>query len=65
MYPNTALSAGQMVLVAVVALGTLAIWLTAVFVAARPPRRRDASSSTTSLPQHHLPVKEEPGTKAA
>jgi hypothetical protein len=38
MYPNSALSAGQMAAIAVVAALCLAIWLGAVFIAAREPR---------------------------
>ena len=51
MYPNSALSAGQMALVAVVAVVCLAIWLVGVFVAARPPRHRETGAQTASPPQ--------------
>ena len=44
MYPNSALSAGQLALVAVVPVLCLAIWLIGVFVAARDPRRRESSA---------------------
>lgn len=44
MYPNSALSAGQLAIIAVVAVVCLAIWITGVFVAAREPRRRDSSA---------------------
>ena len=37
MYPNTALSAWQLALMAVVAVVTLVGWLIAIFVAAREP----------------------------
>jgi hypothetical protein len=37
-YPNTVLSAWQLTVLAVVAVGTLAAWLVAVFLAARPSR---------------------------
>ncbi len=50
MYPNSALSAGQLALIAVVAVLCLGIWLTSVFVAAREPHRD--SAGTASLPQH-------------
>ena len=40
MYPNSALSAGQLALIAVVAVLCLAIWIGGVFVAAREPRQR-------------------------
>jgi len=64
MYPNSALSAGQLALILVVPVLLLAIWLIAVFVAARDPRRRDSGTGTTSLPQHPA-VTEEPERKAA
>jgi hypothetical protein len=64
MYPNSALSAGQLALIAVVPVLCLAIWLVGVFVAARDPRRRESSAGTASLPQHQANV-EEPQRKAA
>lgn len=64
MYPNPALSAGQLALIAVVAVLGVAIWLTGVFVAAREPRRRDHAASTASLPEHRSGT-EEPRQKAA
>ena len=64
MYPNSALSAGQLALIAVVPVLCLAIWLIGVFVAARDPRRRDSSAGTTSLPQHPA-VTDESQRKAA
>jgi len=51
MYPNSALSAGQLALIAVVAVLCLAVWLASVFVAAREPRHRASSAGTASLPQ--------------
>jgi hypothetical protein len=38
-YPNTVLTAWQLALIAVVAVGTLTVWLVAVFLAARPSSR--------------------------
>ena len=38
-YPNTVLSAWQLALIALVAVGTLTAWLVAVFLAARPSGR--------------------------
>jgi hypothetical protein len=64
MYPNSALSAGQLALIAVIPVLCLAVWLIGVFVAARDPRRRDSSAGTTSLPQHPA-VTNEPQRKAA
>jgi len=62
MYPNSALSAGQLALVVVVPVLCLAIWLGSVFIAAREPRR-DSSAGTASQPQ---PAEtEEPQRKAA
>jgi len=52
MYPNSALSAGQLAIIAVVAIGCLAFWLVSVFVAAREPRPRDSAAGTASPPQH-------------
>jgi len=52
MYPNPALSAGEMAIMAVVPVLCLAIWLVSVFVAARQPRPRDSAAGTASPPQH-------------
>ncbi len=52
MYPNSALSAGQLALIAVVAAVCLAIWIGGVFVAAREPRQRASGAGTVSLPEH-------------
>jgi hypothetical protein len=64
MYPNSALSAGQLALIVIVPVLCLAIWLVGVFVAARDPRRRQSSAGTASMPQHQGDV-EEPQRKAA
>jgi hypothetical protein len=64
MYPNSALSAGQLALIAVVAAVCLAIWIGGVFVAAREPRRRESDAGTVSLPQRPGAT-DEPGRKAA
>jgi hypothetical protein len=45
MYPNSALSAWQLAVIAVVAVGALAIWLTAVYLAAREPRGHDRAAA--------------------
>jgi hypothetical protein len=58
MYPNSALSAGQLALIAVVAALGLAIWIGGVFVAAREPRHRDSAAGTASLPQHPATTEE-------
>ena len=63
MYPNSALSAGQLALIAVVAAVCLAIWIGSVFVAAREPRR-DRAAGTVSLRQHPA-VTDESQPKAA
>jgi hypothetical protein len=52
MYPNSALSAGELAIIAVVAVLCLAFWIGSVFVAARPPRRRASAAGTVPLPQH-------------
>ena len=64
MYPNSALSAGQLAIIAVVAVLALAIWIIGVFVAAREPRRRGSGAGTASTPQQ-LAEMEEPARKAA
>jgi len=64
MYPNSALSAGQLAIIAVVAVLTLAIWLGGVFVAARQPRQRESGAETASPPQQMADMKE-PERKAA
>ena len=56
-YPNSALSAGQLAIVAVVVVLSLAAWLILVFAADRQPRHR-AAVETTSLPQQP-PAREE------
>jgi hypothetical protein len=63
MYPNSALSAGELAIIAVVAVLCLAIWIGGVFVAAREPRR-DSSAGIKTLPQHPADT-EEPRGKAA
>jgi hypothetical protein len=66
-YPSSALSAGQLAILVVVPVLMLAIWLIAVFVAAREPRRAGAAG-TTSLPQQPQAQeqnREEPERKAA
>ncbi len=46
MYPNSALSAGQLAVMAVVVAVSLAAWLIAVFLAARQPRGASAAVNT-------------------
>ena len=57
MYPNSALSAGQLAIIAAVAVLSLAIWITSVFIAAREPRR-DSSAGMKTLPQHPADTEE-------
>jgi hypothetical protein len=52
MYPNSALSAGQLALIAIVPVLCLAAWLIGVFVAARDPRRRETGAGAMSPPRH-------------
>ena len=47
MYPNNALSAWQLALMAVVAMVTLTGWLIAVFVAAREPGGRNLAAAAS------------------
>ena len=44
-YPNSALSAWQLTVIALVAVGTLAIWLIAVYLAAREPRGHEQAAA--------------------
>jgi hypothetical protein len=46
-YPNTVLSAWQLAVIAVVAVGCLSAWLIAVYLAAREPRQ-DRAAMTSS-----------------
>ena len=65
-YPNSALSAGQLALIAIVPVLALAAWLILVFVADRPRHRRAAG--TGSLPQQpgaQEQEREQPERKAA
>ncbi len=52
MYPDSALSAGQLAIMAVVITASLAAWLIAVFLAARQPRGTSAATSAAP-PQEH------------
>jgi hypothetical protein len=45
MYPNTSLSAWQLAVMAVVAVAGLAVWLSAVYLAARDPGGRDQAAA--------------------
>jgi hypothetical protein len=48
-YPDSALSAGMLVLIALVVLATLALWLGLVFLADRPPKK-DSGQPASRLP---------------
>jgi len=65
--PSSALSAGQLALIAVVPLLLLVAWLILVLAADRQPRH-DAAAGTTSLPQRpgvQEHEREQPERKAA
>ena len=64
MYPNSALSAGQLALIAVVATLCLVIWIGGVLIAAREPRRRESGAGAAALPQHPA-ITDKPQSKAA
>ena len=64
-YPNSALSAGQLAIIAVVPVLTMAIWLIAVFVADRQPRHHEAAGTTPLAQQPQAQQREEPERKAA
>jgi predicted membrane channel-forming protein YqfA (hemolysin III family) len=57
-YPHTALAAWQLALIAIVAFGGVAVWLGAVFYAAREPRSRDHAAAS-------VPAAESQATPAA
>jgi hypothetical protein len=66
-YPNSALSAVQLAIIAVIPVLTLAAWLILVFAADRHPRHRRAAG-TTPLPQQppaQEQEREQPERKAA
>lgn len=54
MYPNSAISAGEMTIIAVVMVACLAVWIVSVYIAARPPRRQHQAVSM-SLGQSPAP----------
>lgn len=59
MYPNTALSAVELTVIAVVPVLCLAIWLIGVFVAARD-QGRETGAGASSLPQSPAAADESP-----
>ncbi|HEX5300377.1 MAG TPA: hypothetical protein VFW50_25595 [Streptosporangiaceae bacterium] len=60
-YPHSALAAWQLALIAFVALGGVAVWLGAVFYAAREPRSRDhAAASLPAAESHASPAPDSP-----
>jgi membrane protein implicated in regulation of membrane protease activity len=71
MYPNSALSAWQLAIVAVVPLAALVAWLTAIFLAAREPRRHDLAAagspteSATAATGEREPEQQAPDQMAA
>ncbi len=67
MYPNSALSAGQLAVMAVVVAVSLAAWLILVFLAARQPcgtsagvnagpREEETAATVTQLPSNTRPA---------
>ena len=71
MHPNSALSAGQLAVMAVVVAVSLAAWLILVFLAARQPRGTSAGvnagpgAEETSATVTQLPSNARPAGKAA
>jgi hypothetical protein len=71
MYLDSALSGGQLAIMAVVVTAALAAWLIAVFLAARQPRRTSAAVNTgrreeqTAATVTQLPSDDRPSGKAA
>jgi len=45
MYPSPALSAWQLAIMAIAAVAALAVWLTAVYLAARQPRGQEKAAA--------------------
>jgi hypothetical protein len=66
-YPNSALSAGQLALIAIIPVLALAAWLILVFVADRQPQHRGAAGtgSQPQQPRAQEPEREQPERKAA
>lgn len=66
-YPNSALSAWQLAIIAVVPVLALAAWLILVFAADRQPRRRRAAGTAPlpRLPRAQEHEREQPERKAA
>jgi membrane protein implicated in regulation of membrane protease activity len=66
-YPHSALAAWQLALIAVVAFAGVAVWLGAVFLAAREPRARDhaAASQAPGLPSAAPAAEARPAPHAA
>ena len=66
-YPNSALSVGELVIIAVVPVLALAAWLILVFAADRQPRRRPAAGATwlPRQPRVQEREREQPERKAA
>ena len=54
MYPDSALSAGQLAIMAVVVVVSMAAWLTLVFLAARQPR--GTSAAVNARPREEEPA---------
>ena len=71
MYPNSALSPGQLTIMAVVVAVSLAAWLALVFLAARQPRGTSAAAEAgpredeTAANLTQLPSDATPADKAA
>jgi hypothetical protein len=66
-YPNSALSAGELAIIAIIPVLALAAWLILVFAADRHPRQR-TTAGATSLPQQpraQEQEREQPERKAA
>ena len=55
MYPDSALSAGPLAIMAVVAVVSMAAWLILVFLAARQPRGTSAAAAETMIASYGAP----------
>ena len=63
-YPNTALPAWQLAVIALVAVAALTAWLVAVFLAARPSRRADQGALASPAARPGAAGTEQPATTA-
>jgi hypothetical protein len=64
-YPNTDLSAWTLALIAVVAVGTLTVWLAAVYLADRAQSKPARTASSAGPARESATTNKEPGPPVA